>query len=154
MHSQQLSSALCRCPTEIIQRIAFSLIGLDPVGPPSALIPLLLSCKLINQTLSIDSCPAFYARIFRLKFDYDAVIRRDPHPIVASDMAWQLLDYFECLQAVRRGSTDHLLNTLWCCLSICVADDGKNGMHSWHQWLVCINKFRPSTGPCRSRRLH
>jgi len=69
-------SALLTIPQEIIEHIAyFAAIGTF-LGPPSSLLPLLLTNRQINSCLSINNNHYLYARIFSYKFDMAAPLAR------------------------------------------------------------------------------
>ncbi len=77
MSQRNSSHQLLSVPTEIISTIAFHL-SLSPtlIGPPSSLIPFLLSCKRINSALSFKNNPRLYAELFEVSFDLKAGKRR------------------------------------------------------------------------------
>ncbi|KAJ7632731.1 hypothetical protein FB45DRAFT_913313 [Roridomyces roridus] len=67
------SSPLCTIPPEVLEHVAYQLACLTPLGPPSDLVPLLLTCKKVRSRLSGNT---LYSRIFSFKFDDGAVKRR------------------------------------------------------------------------------
>ncbi|RDB15915.1 hypothetical protein Hypma_003505 [Hypsizygus marmoreus] len=96
---------LLSLPLEILDTITFALTSLQPLGPPSILLPLLLTCKYTHALLSPHSNPGLYARIFRYKFDAVPVLRRafesEPSPTQYVD---QLMRYCTALRVLRRGN--------------------------------------------------
>jgi hypothetical protein len=95
-------SRLCALPLEIIDSIAFELSALTPLGPPSNLIPLLLTCHHLFSSLSSTTNPALYARIFKYKFDISAVQRRAFKPSHAQCVE-QMMHYCIAMKVLRRG---------------------------------------------------
>ncbi|KAG5649931.1 hypothetical protein H0H81_001432 [Sphagnurus paluster] len=91
-------------PQELSDTIALTLTLLDPLGPPSALLPLMVSCRTLYARFSPGTNPALHASIFGQKFDSAAVSRRHggisptPHGYVA-----QLHQYLAALRVFRRG---------------------------------------------------
>jgi hypothetical protein len=74
-------------PLEILDNIGyFAALASDPSSPifessyatppPQALRDLLLTCRHVNNHLSVSSNPRLYARIFRAKFDVEPIARR------------------------------------------------------------------------------
>ncbi|KAH9924116.1 hypothetical protein B0H21DRAFT_701129 [Amylocystis lapponica] len=124
-----VSSILCALPATVLDNIALELALLDAIGPPSQLLPLLLSCRHVYHTLSFQNCPALYARIFRCKFDHRAARRRiGPRATYSSNLAKQLKVYSLALCRIRRAdiSSDFLLDDLWTAFIMCTENDGKN----------------------------
>ena len=93
---------ICSLPLEILDSIAFHLSTLAPLGPPSSLNPLLLSCRHFHSSLSHISNPALYARIFKYKFDISAVERRAFKPSHAQCIE-QFKHYCRAMKVLRRG---------------------------------------------------
>ena len=62
-------------PQEVLEHIAFRTVTTNFLGPPTAIIPLLLTNRHIHSILSISSNPHFYARVFAFKYDVAPVIR-------------------------------------------------------------------------------
>lgn len=96
------SPSLCTLPLEIIDSIAFELTALTPLGPPSSLIPLLLTSQHLLSCLSSKSNPALHARIFKYKFDISAVQRRAFKPSHAQCVD-QMILYCRAMNVLRRG---------------------------------------------------
>lgn len=73
------NSCLNNIPQEILEHIAFFTATERFLGPPTQIIPLLLTNRRIYLYLSISSNPHLYARIFVHKFDVvPAIHRLDP----------------------------------------------------------------------------
>jgi hypothetical protein len=68
--------SLSTVPQEVLEHIAFLTATDTFLGPPSSLLPLLLTSRPINASLSIASNHHLYARIFCHKFDTAAPISR------------------------------------------------------------------------------
>ncbi|GLB43740.1 putative imidazolonepropionase activity [Lyophyllum shimeji] len=130
---------LRRLPLEIFDAIALELTALEPVGPPSILLPLMLTCKALHALLVPQTNPALYARVFRQKFDVAAVTRRAfrPTPIQCVD---QMHQYFAALRVFRRRDLypaaapgEEMLDidveaALQIGVVMMLEDDGKNAM--------------------------
>ncbi|KAF8167243.1 hypothetical protein B0H34DRAFT_669736 [Crassisporium funariophilum] len=86
-------------PIEILHNLAFHLLASHPLGPPTALLPLLLTSRAFHAALTH---PAFLARVFRLKFDAGAISRRAFEPY-DTDCADQLVVSCRVLKTLRRG---------------------------------------------------
>jgi hypothetical protein len=95
-------SRLCSLPLEIIDSIAFELTALTPLGPPSSLIPLLLTSHHLLSSLSSKTNPALYVRIFKHKFDVSAVERRAFKPSHVQCIE-QMMYYCRAMKVLRRG---------------------------------------------------
>jgi hypothetical protein len=65
-------------PRNVLGEIAYHLVVDDQgVGQhPSALLPLMLTCRTIHDAISFDDHPALYNRLFRATFDHAALTRR------------------------------------------------------------------------------
>lgn len=77
-------------------------------GPPSNLVSLLLTCRKFNDSLNQVANPRLYARLFRAKFDTEAIARRFGRAALASrNLADELVRRFVLLGrmrlAVRQG---------------------------------------------------
>ncbi|KAJ7194231.1 hypothetical protein GGX14DRAFT_586818 [Mycena pura] len=126
-------SPLCAVPREVLERIAYELACLTPLGPPSALIPLLLTCKTVNARLSRNK--ALYSQIFRLKFDTSAVRRRafEPTPSQYYD---QLVLYCTQLQKLRgQVRADDCDDVLFAAFLMMLENDGRNAAQLEHAGL-------------------
>src|SRR5258707_10629751 len=81
---------LCQLPSDVLDHIAYFL-GSDPfLGPPAALVPLLLTNRGLNSRLSLRSNAHLYGRIFRLKYDTSAAQRRFGHLLTSIKLADEL----------------------------------------------------------------
>ncbi|KXN83198.1 hypothetical protein AN958_01712 [Leucoagaricus sp. SymC.cos] len=69
-------SSLNSVPQEVLEHIAFFVATNNFLGPPSDLVPLILSSRRIHERLSIASNPHLYARVFAHKFDLRPALRR------------------------------------------------------------------------------
>ncbi|KAJ6544648.1 hypothetical protein DFH09DRAFT_990484 [Mycena vulgaris] len=126
-------SPLCAVPPEILEHIAYELTCLAPLGPPAALVPLLLTCKAVNSRLSGNA--PLYSRIFKFKFDSGAVRRRafDPTPNQCSD---QLVLYCTQLHRLRGPvSADDCDEVLFGAYLMMLENDGRNAAQLEHAGL-------------------
>ncbi|KAJ7490732.1 hypothetical protein FB451DRAFT_1552353 [Mycena latifolia] len=117
-------SPLCAVPPEILEHIAYELTCLTPLGPPAALVPLLLACRAVNRRLSGNA--TLYSRIFKFKFDSGAVKRRAFNP--TPNQYWdQLVLYCTQLQKLRgMVGTDDCEDVLFCAYLMMLENDGRN----------------------------
>ncbi|KAG5635685.1 hypothetical protein H0H81_010403 [Sphagnurus paluster] len=106
---------LTTIPQELSDIIALTLTLLDPLGPPSALLPLMVSCRTLHARFSPHTNPALHASIFGRKFDSAAVSRRHggapptPHGYVT-----QLHQYLTAMRVFRRGDAyEGVCDGLW-----------------------------------------
>ncbi|KAJ7682850.1 hypothetical protein B0H17DRAFT_1075117 [Mycena rosella] len=126
-------SPLRAVPLEILEHIAYQLTCLAPLGPPAALVPLLLTCRTVNSQLSGNA--ALYSRIFRFKFDSGAVKRRafDPTPNQYAD---QLVLYCTQLQRLREQVlADECDDILFGAYLMMLENDGRNAAQLEHAGL-------------------
>ena len=99
------SSRFLSLPQTILEDIAFYLADLSPLGPPTALINLLLTH---SAFASLRHSPHLYARIYRLKFDASALHRRSSRAekdslAVVWALAARLKAYCQALTLIKRG---------------------------------------------------
>lgn len=71
-----MAATLATVPQEILEHIAFFSATQTFLGPPSALVPLLGTCRRFHSRLSINSNHHLYASVFAHKFDIASVVRR------------------------------------------------------------------------------
>ncbi|KAJ7170955.1 hypothetical protein C8R46DRAFT_1087260 [Mycena filopes] len=120
-------------PSEILENIAYELTCLTPLGPPAALIPLLLTCKALNNKLSGNT--VLYTRIFKYKFDSSAVRRRafNPTPNQYFD---QLVHYCTQLAKLRmQVRADDCDDVLFSAFLMMLENDGRNAAQLEHAGL-------------------
>lgn len=123
--------SLSHAPLEILERIALEVVLATPLGPPSSIIPILLTCKTINHALKFDNNPAFYAKVYLGKFDTSAARRRlGPSCLRSSNLADQLLYYTATLKRVRFSDVydngSDIGEALWGAFLLLLENDGKN----------------------------
>jgi hypothetical protein len=89
-------------PQEILEHVGFYLATEQLCGPPSALVPFLLTSRQIYNRLSPLENPHFYALIFAHKFDVKTAKRRLGDVRVSSvAMAEELKRRFMVLRRIR-----------------------------------------------------
>lgn len=104
------SLSLNTVPQEVLEHIAFFAATDTFLGPPSALLPLLLTNRRLNASLSISANHHLYASIFHFKFDTAAPFARFGHDRLTSwAFAHELRKRFTALQRIRArlDSTTH-----------------------------------------------
>lgn len=122
-----MANPILTIPLEVLDNVAFHLAcsSTENRGPPSPLIPLLLTCKHIHTQLAPANCPALYARIFRSKFAHSAVRRRAFNP-TSRQYLDQLIHFCTYLQIIRSGDlwTLDIDNVLFAAYIMLLEDDG------------------------------
>ena len=129
--SSTTPAMLCRLPFTLLENVGLELAVLDPLGPPSDLIPLLCTCKHIYDWLSFDNNKALYARIFRCIFDGRAAVRRFGERCGRpSNVAQQLKVYCNTIRRIRGGDIaadpETVKEDMWTALMMMVDNDAKN----------------------------
>ncbi|KAK0200783.1 hypothetical protein DFS33DRAFT_1386705 [Desarmillaria ectypa] len=109
-----MAPSLLGIPPELIRKIVF--LAHAPLGIPSILHPLLLTCR---YTYSILSAPETYSQLFVTHFDVP------PHSIVDETTFRQhakceMVRRYMTLRTLHQGQVDseHVLDVLWCALSM------------------------------------
>lgn len=145
----------------VIDDIAFYL-AVDPfLGPPVNLFSLLLTCRALNNHLSIANNSALYARIFRAKFDCGAIERRLSSGWTSAPcLAHELRSRFIALQHIKHGNPSHRLDreALWKAYLMLLEDDGRNAcqLYAWANLpdfvlaAVALKTFPSSTNTVHS----
>lgn len=134
--SHRVPSRFTRLPLEVIDTIAFELTALQPLGPPWVILPLLRTCRSVYLSLSPRVNLGLWARIFRYKFDSNAVERRVFSP-TPDQCVQQLIHYCQAMQVLRCKNLYHSLDTsfaddltiedaLMTAVVMMLEDDGKN----------------------------
>ncbi|KAG0706198.1 hypothetical protein DFH29DRAFT_980491 [Suillus ampliporus] len=143
--------ALDWLPQEVMENIAFFSATATDVGPPSDLLPLLLSCRSIHGALSLETNLHLCARIFEHKFDLGAAVRRlGPHIATPIALSKELRKRFVYLKRIRARTDSRLCapdasksqvlgELLWLAYLMMLENDGKNvrqlreyaGMEQW-----------------------
>ncbi|KAG2151014.1 uncharacterized protein EDB93DRAFT_316413 [Suillus bovinus] len=138
-------------PQEVMENIAFFAATTTDVGPPSDLLPLLLSCRSIYRALSLDANLHLCARIFEYKFDLNAAVRRLGQQIATPDvLSKELRKRFVYLKRIRARTDSRIYvqnmshspmmsELLWMAYLMMLENDGKNvkqlreyaGMEQW-----------------------
>jgi hypothetical protein len=75
-HVPATFSSLERCPIEILEAIALATVDRYIPGPPADIASLLRVSKSIYVAISVERNPTLYAKIFAIKFDDRAAVRR------------------------------------------------------------------------------
>ncbi|KAG6335010.1 hypothetical protein ID866_4077 [Astraeus odoratus] len=125
MHLVQ-NSRFFSLPVELQERVVTTLT-LD--AGLASLVPLLCTCKRINEALSPRRNPHLATALFRARFDASAAIRRfGDHVINTHGFASQLTHYCTALRAIRHGDVraHDTLHTLRTAFTMLMEDDGRN----------------------------
>ncbi|KAH0833350.1 hypothetical protein J3R83DRAFT_12421 [Lanmaoa asiatica] len=146
----------------ILDDIAFYL-AVDPfLGPPVNLSSLLLTCSTLHNHLSIANNSGLYARIFRYKFDCEAIERRlSARWTSAPCLARELRSRFIALQHIKHGSPSLLLDrdALWKAYLMLLENDGRNerqlfGWANLPDWILGVVALRSSPSVNKDWSLH
>ena len=148
MHNAALDQhcAFCRLPSTVLENIALETCVVEPLGPPSDLVPLLLTCKHIYVQLAFLYNRHFYARIFRAKFDTRAALRRlGSRASYTANLANQLRIWCQCLTHIKRGDimSSQTPKFLWAAFFMMVESDGKNEAQllEWADLKTFVDRF-------------
>ena len=133
-------SILCQLPSEVLDQIAYFL-GSDPfLGPPAALVPLLLTNRELNSRLSLRSNSYLYGRIFCEKYDISAARKRFGDRLTSEKLADELRRRSVVLKRLKRRidstratarcageeSKIPLQEVLFTAYTLILEDEGKN----------------------------
>ncbi|KAI0829030.1 hypothetical protein BC628DRAFT_1533672 [Trametes gibbosa] len=146
----QPQSRFCaRLPHDVILAIAAQLASIDPLGPPTHLPPLFLSCRYVHAVLH-QHRKFLFARICRDKFDTRAAVRRlGPTAITTTALAFQLKKQTLALKRLRQCdlSSCHLTSDLWTAYLMFMENDGRNYSHLMHyaHLDLFLERFMDST---------
>jgi len=133
-------SKLETIPSETLADIAFSLVSLSFLGPPTDILTFLLLSKTIWKKLSSKNNSHLYARIFTFKFDVSAPVRRLGHVCSLSmNLAEELIRRYRGLRRIKgdlysrsyenSGPGGNLLKAdLWMAYLMFLENDGKNAI--------------------------
>lgn len=126
-----MASRLEAAPAQVKQRIALFSVSSTILGPPSALLPLLLTSHAMHDALSLYVSPELYAQIYQLKFDLSATFRRT-HDSRASltppCLANELVKRCQLLRRIRLKDwgSDTVAADLWTAYLMIMESDGLN----------------------------
>ncbi|PCH34350.1 hypothetical protein WOLCODRAFT_62488 [Wolfiporia cocos MD-104 SS10] len=126
------SSLLEDLPYDVLAHVATELALLQPLGPPAALVPLLLTCRHVHDALCVRHAPDMWARVFRAKFDTRAPLRRlGARTARSSHQVAQLKKLSRALTRIRRGDIydPGLEADLWTAFVMYMENDGRNEAH-------------------------
>lgn len=138
--------------SSVLDDIAFHL-AVDPfLGPPANLFPLFLTCRALYNRLSIANNSTLYARIFRSKFDCQAIERRlSARWTYAPCLAQELRARFIALKHIRQGNPSLRLDreALWKAYLMLLENDGRNerqlfGWANLPDWVLGVVALRTS----------
>lgn len=120
-------------PSETWEEIFLFAIRQTPLGPPTLIHSLHLTCRAFNRLLSSQVHPTFYGQIFIHKFDAVASLSRlgmrDTLPVHLRDELQTHCSALRCIRQVQlEGCFDHpqLLASFRTAYLMLLADDGKN----------------------------
>ncbi|KAL7419728.1 hypothetical protein Q5752_005644 [Cryptotrichosporon argae] len=106
------ASRLASLPAPVLSRIAAAVVLSSPRKHPSALVPLLRTCRAVHNALAFDANPALYNLLFRATFDYAALTRRYAWMIEhLADVAGRGRNIFDLFSQPRSWAIDY--RTRW-----------------------------------------
>lgn len=133
--TMNVSPSLETVPQEVLEHIAFFAATDAFLGPPSALIPLLVTNRKIHSRLSITSNHHLYAHIFVHKFDLVHPLRRlGVGRTTPTVLARELQRRCMALKRIRERLDANI------CTSSSVRDWGRESLHSllFHVYLLML----------------
>jgi hypothetical protein len=124
-------SALESLAPEILGCVAFHLLTDSFFGPLNDLVPLLLSSRVIFNTVSFENNAPLYAELFLFKFDYEAPRRRFSERWRTSKcLASELKKRLSLLKRIRHRTTlpdsSDFVDDLWTAYIMMQESDGRN----------------------------
>lgn len=139
--------SLLTSPPDVLTHIAFHLGVLDPLGPPSDLLPLFLTCRHLYNNISVNNAPHLYRALFRATFDYRAPVRRlGPKAEHTSSVVCQFKKYCEALKVIRRGDISipiqDMTEVFWDAFFMASENDGRNAEQlKWAGLRPFVDRF-------------
>lgn|ERR1700722_5802422 len=125
-------SYLQKVPNDVLTHIAFLSASSSIFYPPTDVFHLSLSSRDMYDTLSIQSCPHLYAKLYSICFDTAAIRRRfrSPHMLTSSALCSEFVQRCRVLRRVRRGdiSSQDLAQDLLTVYMMILESDGLNEM--------------------------
>lgn len=128
-----MPSAILRLPSETWEEIFLTAIRQTPLGPPTLLHSLHLTCRAFHRLLTSEFHPTFFGQVFIDKFDaaisHSRLGIRNMLPAHLQDELHTHCAALQCIrQVVSDGYFDHpqLLATFRTAYLMLLADDGKN----------------------------
>lgn len=126
-------ASLAMFPQEVLEHIVFFAATDNFLGPPSGILPFLSLNRAMHDSLSLETNPHLYARIFSHKYDITSAIRRMgadllPATALAEELRQRsiILRRFRDLKDSKVGRTELLDNMLWTAYLMVLESDGKN----------------------------
>jgi len=110
-----MPASILDLPSEILQNVVRFSVSFFPLGPPTELYSLLLTCRTLNQILSKKTALDLYRFIFCLKFDYRAPLSRVGQDDFLGHSAYELKRRFSALAIFQQRNVYHpqLTEALW-----------------------------------------
>ncbi|KAG9000119.1 hypothetical protein FRB93_012883 [Tulasnella sp. JGI-2019a] len=97
-----MPTTLHTIPFEVLQQIAIKTVDNHLSGPPNCILPLLLTCRTLYNSLSFNENSLFYAYVFDVQFDTAALKRRyAPERLTPARRAQELKRRWALLKEIR-----------------------------------------------------
>jgi hypothetical protein len=131
-------------PSAILHHIAILLVSLSFLGPPADLAAFLRVSKTIWKCLALQFNPKLFEKIFSLKFDFRAAVRRLGDDCGhTAELTDELVKRLKGLKRLRNGvysrfmetgspEVDFLREDLWMAYLMFIESDGKNARQLIH----------------------
>ena len=145
MHPTIHIDILSKCPDEILENIALELLRLKRECNVKELIPLLLTNHRIHEALSFQGSSNLAARIFKIKFDVGAALRRSgPKAMRSTNLKAQLRIFCDTLQDIRSGNifNPNIVDIFRNAYFMASENDGKNAYQlEWANLGEFVDRF-------------
>lgn len=123
-----MAASLLTTPLELLEHIVLLTTGNDSCGPPSVLRTLRLSCRTLNQALSVERNPHLYLMLYSDGFDMSPYRHLPPERLSVPNLKHELKNRYAALQCIRRREFQHpnLAGVLATVYAVLLEDDGRN----------------------------
>lgn len=123
-----MAASLLTTPLELLEHIVLLTTGNNSCGPPSVLRTLRLSCRTLNQALSVERNPHLYLMLYSDGFDMSPYRHLPPERLSVPNLKHELKNRYAALQCIRRREFQHpnLAGVLATVYAVLLEDDGRN----------------------------
>lgn len=128
-----MPASFLELPYETLEQILLAALDQSPLGPPTLLHALFLTCRALYHTLSFNVHPTFYGQIFARRFDFAAQHRRfGIRELLPRHLQDELRTHCTALQCFRKMAAEGLYDdpqlpeALRTAYLMLLGDNGKN----------------------------
>lgn len=124
-----MAASLLTAPLELLEHIVLLATGDNACGPPSVLRTLRLTCRSLNEALSVERNPHLYLMLYSDGFDMSSPWRYLPSERLSGhDLQCELKNRYTALQCIRRRNFQHsdLAGVLATIYTLLLEDEGRN----------------------------